>query len=56
VLLYVVGVLLVGSSAAVEAAVSWPLMLLLFPGMALGNVLIARRIWRRHRHQERQAI
>ena len=40
-LLYIVGLLLVGSSTAVQALV-WPLMLLLFPSMAAGNVLVAR--------------
>ncbi|MCW2703204.1 MAG: hypothetical protein JWQ37_1199 [Blastococcus sp.] len=55
-LLYIVGMLLVGSSAAVQAVV-WPLMLLLFPSMAVGNVLIARLVWRagRRRHVRREA-
>jgi surface polysaccharide O-acyltransferase-like enzyme len=50
-LLYIVGLLLVGSSTAVQALV-WPLMLLLFPGMAVGNVLIARLVWRARRQRQ----
>jgi hypothetical protein len=55
-LLYIVGLLLVGSSAALQALV-WPLMLLLFPGMAVGNVLIARAVRRacRRRQVRREA-
>jgi hypothetical protein len=52
VLLYINAVFLLGSSAVVETAVSWPLMLLLFPGMAVGNLLIARALWRARQRRQ----
>jgi hypothetical protein len=52
VLLYIADAFLLGSSAAVQVAVAWPVMLLLFPGMAVGNVLMARALWRARRRRQ----
>lgn len=46
--LYFAGMALVGSSSVVEAAIFTPLLLVLFPGIAVGNVFMARALWGAH--------